>query len=67
MLPGSALAQQVQVARPLNPRELVLSPAAAPVPSLKYRLLPSWADLNPGDAAPIYPAHPQLRGKQEAR
>jgi hypothetical protein len=33
---------------------LVLSPAPAPVPALKYRLLPSTADLIPGDAAPIY-------------
>jgi hypothetical protein len=37
-----------------KPKELVISPAAAPVPALKYRLLPSVADLNPGDAAPIY-------------
>ncbi len=54
MLPGSALAQPARPAQPFNPRELTLSPAPAPVPSLKYRLLPSWADLNPGDAAPIY-------------
>jgi len=37
-----------------RPRELVVSPSAAPVPALKYRLLPSTAELNPGDAAPIY-------------
>src|SRR5262249_32279956 len=35
-------------------KELTVSPAAAPVPALKYRLLPSSADLNSGDAAPIY-------------
>lgn len=33
--------------------ELTVSPAAAPVPSFKYSLLPSSARLNPGDAAPI--------------
>jgi hypothetical protein len=37
-----------------KPMELSISPGAAPVPALKYRLLPSSADLNPGDAAPIY-------------
>ena len=54
MLPGWAFAQPARPAQPLNPKELTLSPAPAPVPALKYRLLPSWADLNPGDAAPIY-------------
>jgi hypothetical protein len=39
---------------PRNPAMLILTPAAAPVPVLKFRLLPSVADLNPGDAAPIY-------------
>jgi len=39
---------------PSKPKLLILSPAAAPVPALQYRLLPSSADLNPGDAAPIY-------------
>ncbi len=37
-----------------KPQVLAFSPAAAPIPALKYRLLPSSADLNPGDAAPIY-------------
>lgn len=37
-----------------KPKELALSPAAAPVPALRYRLLPSAAELIPGDAAPIY-------------
>jgi hypothetical protein len=39
---------------PARPRELTLSPAAAPVPALKYRLLPMSSELNAGDAAPIY-------------
>jgi hypothetical protein len=52
----SALAQQPaeKTAEPPKPKELALSPAAAPVPALKYRLLPSVTELNPGDAAPIY-------------
>jgi len=37
-----------------RPKELVVSPRAEPVPALKYRLLPSTTELNPGDAAPIY-------------
>jgi hypothetical protein len=37
-----------------KPKELGLSPARAPEPALRYRLIPSSADLNPGDAAPIY-------------
>jgi hypothetical protein len=48
---------------PPTPKELALSPAAAPVPALKYRLLPSSAELNPGDAAPIYL---RLHGKEDA-
>ena len=50
----SALAQPAQASRPLNSRLLVVTPAAAPVPALKYRLLPGATELNPGDAAPIY-------------
>ena len=54
-IPNSASAQPAGKAQePLNPTPLVVSPAAEPVPALKYRLLPSFADLNPGDAAPIY-------------
>jgi hypothetical protein len=52
--PMSAAAQPARAPAPINPRLLVLDPAPAPVPALKYRLLPSVADLNPGDAAPIY-------------
>ncbi len=52
---GQAPAQPAQKpGEPPKPKELALSPAAAPVPALRYRLLPSSADLNPGDAAPIY-------------
>lgn len=49
-----ALAQPARAPDPDNPKVLTLDPAAAPVPALKYRLLPSSADLTPGDAAPIY-------------
>ncbi len=55
LMPPTAPAQTVaKPAGPPKPTVLVLSPAAAPVPALKYRLLPSSADLIPGDAAPIY-------------
>jgi hypothetical protein len=37
-----------------GPRNLTLSPAGAPVPALKYRLMPMISDLNPGNAAPTY-------------
>jgi hypothetical protein len=43
--------------RPKEPpkvKELIVSPAAVPVPAFRYRLLPNSAGLNPGDAAPIY-------------
>ena len=33
---------------------LAITPMPAPVPALKYRLLPTVTQLNPGDAAPIY-------------
>src|SRR5262245_2746576 len=35
-------------------RALTVSPAAAPVPALKYRLFPSTAELKEGNAAPMY-------------
>ncbi|WP_422924538.1 hypothetical protein [Singulisphaera sp. PoT] len=35
-------------------KSLALSPSPAPVPALRHRLLPLEAELNPGDAAPIY-------------
>jgi hypothetical protein len=60
-MPVSALAQPAaKPAGPPKPKVLIVNPAAAPVPALKYRLLPSSADLNPGDAAPIY-----LRNRHE--
>lgn len=36
------------------PRLLDLEPAAAPVPALKYQLLPEVAEMNPGNAVPAY-------------
>ncbi len=40
--------------RPGEPIRLVVSPAAAPKPSLKYRLIPDRRDLMPGNAATLY-------------
>lgn len=37
-----------------KPRALTVRPAAEPVPSLKYRLVPLESERNPGDAAPVY-------------
>jgi hypothetical protein len=40
-----------------DPREVVrmtVTPAAAPVPALRYRLMPRDLDLKPGNAAPYY-------------
>jgi hypothetical protein len=49
------LAAQEKAASPwLIDRELIVSPQTAPVPALKYRLLPSSAELKAGNAAPIY-------------
>jgi hypothetical protein len=39
---------------PDSPRVLTVEPAAAPVPALKYQLLPELAELNPGNAVPEY-------------
>jgi hypothetical protein len=53
-----ALGQQALKAddppKPPEPTALDVSPAAEPVPALKYRLFPVSSDLNPGDAAPVY-------------
>ncbi len=38
----------------VKPIELVVAPAATPIPPLRYRLLPLSSKLVPGDAAPIY-------------
>ncbi len=35
-------------------KELLVTPAPAPIPAFRYSLLPSSARLNQGDAAPIY-------------
>ena len=40
--------------KPGDPVRIAVSPAAAPKPSLKYRLLPDGRDLAPGNAATIY-------------
>jgi len=37
-----------------QPKDLSVSPAEAPSPALRYRLLPINSELNPGDAAPVY-------------
>src|SRR5215212_1040839 len=41
---------------PVKGRQIVLDvqPAAAPVPALKYQLLPEVAEQNPGNAMPAY-------------
>ena len=54
VLSGRAPAQPPKSGEPPKPKILVVSPTEAPIPALKYRLLPNSADLNPGDAAPIY-------------
>ncbi len=55
VIPATATAQPAaKPAEAFGPKSLVLSPAPAPEPALKYRLLPSSAELVPGDAAPIY-------------
>ena len=53
-LPASAQQPASKPPEPPRPRDLALSPAPAPIPALRYRLLPSSAELTPGDAAPIY-------------
>ena len=46
--PGAKPAGEPQVT------ELLVSPRPAPVPALRYRLLPLESERTPGDAAPIY-------------
>lgn len=40
--------------KPGDPIKIAVSPAAAPKPSLKYRLFPNRRDLAPGNAATLY-------------
>lgn len=40
--------------QPVEPIRLTIHPATAPVPALKYRLLPEVRDLSPGNAALLY-------------
>lgn len=57
---ASAWAQQPAPAQPTEPApelsviRLEVSPAAAPYAALKYRLLPEYTELTPGNAAPLY-------------
>jgi hypothetical protein len=46
--------QGVPAVEKFEPKSLTLSPAPEPVPALKYRFLPSSAELTAGDAAPVY-------------
>src|SRR5262245_1394980 len=39
---------------PVEPTRLTLHPTAAPLPALKYRLLPEQRDLTPGNAVSRY-------------
>lgn len=52
------LATQIGAAAPGGPKDqpvmLDVQPAAAPVPALKYQLLPEVAEMNPGNAVPAY-------------
>jgi len=45
-------------------RELVVDPAAEPVPALRYRLLPPSESLQSGNAAPIYLRLEHERGQE---
>ena len=45
-------------------RDLVVDPAAEPVPALRYRLLPPSESLQPGNAAPIYLRLEHERGQE---
>src|SRR5947209_11700103 len=47
---GRAAAQEPE----LPVKKLTVSPAAAPVPALKYELLPELKDTTPGNAALLY-------------
>ncbi len=49
----TALTDEPESAKPAS-FELTVSPAAEPVPALKYHLLPPHEEIVPGNAAPIY-------------
>jgi hypothetical protein len=49
-----------------DPRELRISPRSAPVPALKYRLLPMESTRTPGDAAPVY-MRPGISATEEGK
>lgn len=49
-----SLAATAAVAQPPEPTRLELSPAPAPVPALKYHLLPEVREQSPGNAAQLY-------------
>ncbi|MGH7176507.1 MAG: hypothetical protein ACREJC_03915 [Tepidisphaeraceae bacterium] len=51
VLPAFSPAQTAPSAQELK---LTVSPAAAPVPALRYRLMPTFADKTPGNAAQTY-------------
>ncbi|MHB1561241.1 MAG: hypothetical protein ACYC61_27665 [Isosphaeraceae bacterium] len=53
-MPGPARGQAGKAPPPIEPRTIAITPAAAPAAALKYRLFPSSAERNPGNAAPIY-------------
>lgn len=52
--PGQEAVKAEKPAGPPKPVELKVGPAAAPVPALRYRVLPIESERTPGDAAPIY-------------
>jgi hypothetical protein len=51
---GSALAQSTSTPRPPQVIRMTVTPAKAPVPALKYHLLPEVRDLKSGNAAIYY-------------
>jgi hypothetical protein len=60
LIASSKTLAQESVAKPSPPAPsakeiaLTLTPREAPTPVLRYRLLPTFTELTPGDAAPIY-------------
>src|SRR3954471_10434039 len=66
-MPGVSRAQR----EPPSPTEITIRPAKAPVPALKYRLLPEARDQVPGNAAVFYHRAIEMilesRGDEQAR